>query len=67
MAMSVLPVFLFTIYLVQSRRLDAVFTNLRCPRTKIYLFTGLCTAVGCVVLAYSGAPPMLLVAFIAGL
>jgi len=66
-ALSILPVFLVTVYLVRSGRLDAVLTNLRSPRNKIYLFAGLCAIVACVTLVYLGAPSILVAAFIAGL
>ena len=65
--LSVLPVFLVTVYLVRTGRLDAVFTNVRGQRTKIYLLAALCAVVGCVILFYFGAPPILLATFVAGL
>ena len=66
-AMSILPVFLVTVYLVRSGRFDAIFTSVRGQRTKIYLFAGLCAVVSCIVLTYLRAPSILVVAFIAGL
>jgi len=67
MALSVLPVFSIIVYLVRSGRLDAVFTNARRQRTRIYLPAGLCAAAGCIILAYLKAPSILVAAFIAGL
>jgi len=67
MALSILPVFLVTVYLVRNGRLDAVFTNVRGQRTKIYLLAGLCAVVGCIILTYLRAPSILVAAFIAGL
>ena len=65
--LSILPVFLAIVYLVRKGRLDAVFTNVRGQRTKIYLLAALCAVVGCVILFYFGAPPILLATFVAGL
>jgi len=67
MALSILPVFLIIIYLVRNGRLDAVFTNIREQRTKLYLMAGLCTIVGCIILAYLGAPSILVAAFVTGI
>ncbi len=67
MALSILPVFLVTVYLVRNGRLDAVFTNVRGQRTKIYVLAGLCAVVGCIILTYLRAPSILVAAFIAGL
>ncbi len=67
MALSVLPVFLIVVYLVRNGRLDAVFTNVRGQRTKIYLLVGLFAVVGCTILTYLRAPSILVAAFTAGL
>ncbi len=67
MALSVLPVFLIIVYLALNGKLDAVFANVRGQRTKIYLAAGLCAAVGCIILSYLEAPPILVAAFTAGL
>ena len=67
MALSVFPVFLIIVYLVRSGRLDAIFTNVRGQRTKIYLLAGLCAIVGYIILTYLKAPSILVAAFIAGL
>ena len=67
MALSVLPVFLVIVYLVQTGRLDAVFTIVRGQRTQIYLLAGLCTVVGGIILIYLRAPSILVAAFTAGL
>ena len=66
-ALSILPVFLVIIYLVRDDRLDGIFINAHRQRTKIYLLAGLCAGVGCVILYYLGAPPILIAVFIAGL
>ena len=65
--LSVLPIFLGIFYLVRSGRLDAVFTNVREQRTKIYLLAGLWAIVGYIILRYLGAPKTLLATFTAGL
>jgi len=67
MALSVFPVFSIIVYLVRSGRLDAIFTNVRGQRTKIYLLAGLCAIVGYIILTYLKAPSILVAAFIAGL
>jgi len=61
-ALSVLPLFLVIVYLVRKGSLDAIFTNIRQQRTRIYLLAGLCAVTSCLTLAYSGAPSMLVVA-----
>ncbi|MFC2025004.1 hypothetical protein ACFLTG_01130 [Chloroflexota bacterium] len=67
MTLSILPVFLVTVYLVRIGRLDTIFTKLRSPRINIYLPASICIAVGCLVLAYLRAPMILVLAFAAGL
>jgi len=66
-ALSILPVFSVIVYLVRKGSLDAVFTNVREQRTKIYLLGGFCTVIGGITLAYIGAPAILVAGFIAGL
>ena len=67
MTLSVLPVFLGIVYLVRNGRVDAISTNIREQRTRIYLLAGFCAVVCYVILVYSGAPPILAAGFIAGL
>ena len=67
MALTILPVFLVILYLVQKGKLDSVFTNVREQRTKIYLLGGLCIAVCCIILIYLKAPSELIAGFIAGI
>lgn len=64
---SVLPVFLAIMYLVRKGSLDAVFTNIRRQRTKVYLLAGLSAIVSCIILALLGAPLILVSAFATGL
>ena len=67
MVLSVLPVLLVIVYWVRNGRLDAVFTNIREQRTKIYLLAALCAVIGSIILTYLGAPSILVAAFTAGL
>jgi len=64
---SVLPVFLAIMYLVHKGSLDAVFTNARRQRTKVYLLAGLSAIVSCIILALLRAPSILVSAFATGL
>ena len=67
MALSILPVFSVTVFLVRRGGLDAIFTNVRRQRTRIYLLAGLCAVAGYFILTYLEAPAMLVAAFTAGL
>jgi len=62
-----LPVYLAAVYFVRSGRLDAIFSNSRQQRTRIYLFSCLCTSIALVALWLLGAPERLLAALVAGL
>jgi len=66
-AVSILPVFLIIVYLVRNERLENMFINARRQRNKIYLLASICAVVGCIILIYSGAPLVLVAAFVAGL
>jgi len=66
-AVSILPVFLIIVYLVRNERLENIFINARRQRNKIYLLASICAVLGCVILLYSGAPLVLVAAFVAGL
>jgi len=66
-ALSILPVFSVIIYLVRKGRLDGVFTSVRGQRTKLYWLAGACASLGCIILAYFGAPSILVATFVAGL
>jgi len=65
-ALSILPIYLFANYLVRNSRLDSVFTSVRQQRTKIYALAVILGVVGCVILLYFKAPPMLLALFVTG-
>ena len=66
-AVSILPVFLIIVYLVRNERLENMFINARRQRNKIYLLASICAVLGCIILLYSGAPLILVAAFVAGL
>ena len=66
-ALSILPVFSVIVYLVRKGSLDAVFTNVREQRTKLYLLGGFCTVISCIILYYTEAPSILVAGFITGL
>ncbi len=65
-ALTILPIFLFSVYLVRRNRLDSVFANVRKQRTKIYALAVVLTGVGCIILLSLKAPLILLALFIAG-
>ena len=65
-AVIVLPVFLFNVYLLRSQKLERLFTSIRQQRTQIYLSAVICGAVGTVILFYFQAPLMLLAGTAAG-
>lgn len=65
MALSILPIFLVIIYLIHTGGLDAILTNARQQRTKIYLATGFSAIAGYFVLSYLKAPPILVAGFTA--
>ncbi|MFC2033819.1 phosphatidic acid phosphatase [Chloroflexota bacterium] len=64
--LSVLPVFLFLLYMVKNDKIDTFFANIREQRTKIYLSAGFFSLVNGIVLFYLQAPMILIMAFIAG-
>ncbi len=65
-ALSVLPIYLLAVYLVQHNRLDSVFTNVRRQRTKIYALAVVLAGVSCIILFSLKAPLILLALFVAG-
>ena len=67
LAISVLPVFIAVTFLVQSKKLDGFFNNLREQRSIAYLLACALGAVSCGLLWYLKAPELLAVTFIAGL
>jgi len=66
-AIGILPVFSTIIYSVRKSRLDSMFPSIRQQRTRFYLLSSVCAAVGYAVLHYFKAPLMLLAAFATGL
>ncbi|MBI2836521.1 MAG: hypothetical protein HYX85_02370 [Chloroflexi bacterium] len=65
--LSILPVFVIVVYLLRTGRLDNFFANVREQRTKIYVVNSLCAIAGVIILAYLGAPAILVATFAAGL
>ena len=65
--LSVLPVFVFVIYMVRIRQLDGIFINPRNQRTRIYVLATCLGIAGVVVLHFTQAPELLLVTFVTGL
>ena len=63
----ILPVLLAIVYLVRKQKLGDLFINIREQRTKIYLLAGVFVSIGCIILPYLGAPPLLKATFVAGL
>ena len=64
--LSILPIFIFTVYLVRHNRLDGIFASVRTQRTKIYVLAAILASVSCIVLFLLKAPLMLLALSIAG-
>ena len=62
--LSILPIYLFVVYLVRHRRLDSVFTIVRKQRTKIYVLAVILMSVNCILLYSLDAPLMLLALYV---
>ena len=67
LAFSIVPVFTVIVYLVRHEKLEGFSISVRRQRDKIYLLASACAIVGCAVLSYLEAPPVLLASFVAGL
>lgn len=67
LAFSIVPVFMVIVYLVHKEKLEGFSISVRRQRDKIYLLASACAIVGCAVLSYLEAPPVLLASFVAGL
>ena len=65
--LSVLPVFVFVVYMVKIKQLDGIFINPRKQRTRIYVLATCLGIAGVVVLHFTQAPKLLLVTFVTGL
>jgi membrane-associated phospholipid phosphatase len=66
-ALSVLPIFIFIVYLVRHNRLDGIFARSRNQRIRIYVPMAILASVSCIILIILQAPLMLLSLSIAGL
>lgn len=67
MVVSIIPVFMIVLYLYRSGKLDNFYISVRRQRTKIYLLGCLFASASCILLAYLGAPLVLVAGFVAGL
>lgn len=67
LALSVLPTFVFVLYMIRIKRLDGMFENPRNQRNIIYLLAVLLGITGVVILYFVDAPRLLFVTFAAGL
>ena len=65
--LSILPIFIFTVYLVRHNRLDGIFASTRNQRIRIYAPMAILASVSCIILFTLQAPLMLLSLSIAGL
>jgi len=65
--LCLLPVYLAAVCFVRSGQLNAIFSNSRRQRTKIYLFGCACVAIAFIALWLLGAPTRLLASLVAGL
>jgi membrane-associated phospholipid phosphatase len=63
---SILPLWLFVLYLVRRHGLDRAFANVRQQRTMIYGLAVILAGVSCIILLSLGAPLILLALFTAG-
>ena len=61
-----LPVLLFTIYLVRRKRLDSILASARRQRIKVYALSVVLAGINCMVLIYLRAPLLLLALTITG-
>lgn len=66
-ALTILPIFIFTVYLVRNYRLDDIAASVRKQRTKIYALAAILASTSCIILFALKAPLMLLSLSIAGL
>ena len=64
-ALSILPVLLFAVYLVRRNQLDSVFANTRQQRIRIYALAIILIGMSCILLFTLKAPLSLLALFIA--
>ena len=65
-ALSILPIFLFAVYLARRNRLDSAFANVGKRRTRIYALGVILAAVSCIILLSLEAPLILLALVVAG-
>jgi len=66
-ALSVLPIYLVTVYLVRGGKIDSISISIQQNRTKIYILVITLGGVGLIILLYLNAPVILLALFATGL
>ena len=64
--LSILPTFLFAIYLVRRNKLDSILANVRKQRTKLYALAVILVGINCIILLSLKAPLILLALSVAG-
>ena len=67
LVLSVLPVFIFVVFMVRMKKLDGIFVNPRRQRNKIYVLATALAVIGVTVLYFINAPKLLFVTFVTGL
>lgn len=65
-ALSILPVFIFTVFLVRHDRLDSMLANVRKQRTTIYITAVIMGGISCITLFFLRAPLLLMALCVAG-
>ncbi len=64
-AISILPIFIFVLYLFKYGKVDSIFITIRAQRNKVYTVAVILIGVDCAVLFFLKAPLMLVALFIA--
>lgn len=67
MAVGILPVFMIVLYFYKNGQLDNFFISVRGQRTRIYILGSIFASLSSVLLAYLGAPLVLVAVFVSGL
>ncbi|MCK4354282.1 MAG: phosphatase PAP2 family protein [Dehalococcoidia bacterium] len=64
-ALNILPIFLFVVWLVRHNRLDGIFASVHKQRVRIYGMAIILVGVSCIILFFLKAPLILLAFFVA--
>lgn len=67
LVLSIIPVFVFIIYMIRKKKLDGVFVNTRQQRTRVYILATILAVIGWAILHLFAAPDLLFVTFATGL